>query len=207
MYLVKTPSLIQNILSHHVWHIPTEERCIYLTFDDGPVPNVTPWVLDLLKEYGFKATFFCVGENVAKYPELYQRLQTEGHTIGNHTYNHLNGWTTDRDQYLLNIEKADAVVDSNLFRPPYGKLKPSQVLSLRERKKIVMWDILSGDFDSSISSSQCLDNVISNYEQGSIIVFHDSLKAFDKLRVVLPALFDHMVEHGYRSCNLDFLKN
>jgi peptidoglycan/xylan/chitin deacetylase (PgdA/CDA1 family) len=205
MYLVKTPSLIKTIFSDRVWDLPCGDSGVYLTFDDGPIPDVTPWVLDLLASYNFKATFFCVGENVSKYPEIYERIIAEGHTVGNHTYNHLNGWLTSQEDYLENIRMADELIDSSLFRPPYGKMRPSQSMSLKDSKKIIMWDILSGDFDANISAEVCLDNVIQNYKPGSIIVFHDNIKSWDKLVKVLPALFDHMIACGYTSHSLSYL--
>ncbi len=199
MYLVKTPSIVKNLFSDHVWDIPTDEQCVYLTFDDGPIPEVTPWVLDLLEEYGFKGTFFCVGENIQKNPDIYQRILDEGHSIGNHTYNHLNGWVTDKSDYLDNIQKWDDIAESNLFRPPYGKLKPMQAVAIKQEKTIVMWDILSGDFDATITAEQCLNNVISNFKEGSIIVFHDNVKSFDKLKVVLPAFCELLAARGWHS--------
>jgi peptidoglycan-N-acetylglucosamine deacetylase len=202
MYLVKTPTIIKNIFSEHIWDIATEEQCVYLTFDDGPIPEVTPWVLDLLAKYDFKATFFCVGENIAKYPEIYQRILSEGHTIGNHTYNHVNGWTTNSDDYIENVALCDQMTETTLFRPPYGKLRPSQAASIKQNKRIVMWDILSGDFDPSITADQCLENVTSNYAAGSIIVFHDNVKSFDKLKDVLPILFEEWQSKGWKSCTI-----
>lgn len=203
MYLVKTPQVVQSIFSDFVWSIPTERKEIFLTFDDGPIPEVTPWVLDLLAEFDFKATFFCVGDNVRKYPQIYDRILDEGHGVGNHTYHHLNGWTTDQDTYLENVKKCDGMVSSDLFRPPYGKLRRSQSQVLKLIKTVVMWDVLSGDFDTSISNEKCLSNVMDNYSKGSIIVFHDSLKAEEKLRYVLPKFLEHLSGNGYVSKSLE----
>ena len=197
MYLVKTPPIIKTIFSEYIWSVPTEKKEIFLTFDDGPVPNVTPFVLDVLADFNAKATFFCVGENVNKHPKLYKRILIEGHTTGNHTYNHLNGWLTDKEKYLSNVATCDTVVSSPLFRPPYGKMRPGQSFTLREDKTIIMWDILSGDFDSSISAEKCLENVLTNYEPGSIIVFHDSLKSNEKLQYVLPKVMAELQNNGY----------
>jgi peptidoglycan-N-acetylglucosamine deacetylase len=203
MYLVKTPQVVQSLFSDFVWSIPTERKEIFLTFDDGPIPEVTPWVLDVLNDYGFKATFFCVGDNIRKFPEIYDRILDEGHAVGNHTFNHLNGWTTDQETYLENVKKCDGMVSSDLFRPPYGKLRRSQSQVLKLIKTVVMWDVLSGDFDTSISNEKCLSNVMDNYSKGSIIVFHDSLKAEDKLRYVLPKFLEHLSANGFISKSLE----
>lgn len=204
MYLVKTPPLIKSIFGEFIWDIDTDEKEVFLTFDDGPIPVVTPWVLDVLKEYGFKASFFCVGENVQKYPEIYNRILEEGHTVGNHTFNHLNGWLEENEEYLDNIKKCDHIFETHFFRPPYGKIKKSQFMSLNLSKSVVMWDILSGDFDQTITEDKCLNNVINHYRPGSIIVFHDSLKAEDKLTYVLPKVLEHLASNGYKSESLDY---
>lgn len=195
MYIVKTPLFAQWLFKKLVWRIAGTKK-VYLTFDDGPVPEATPWVLDVLKEAGIKATFFCVGENVDKYPDIYQRILDEGHAIGNHTYNHFNAWKTDRESYLSNVEKASQVIDSKLFRPPYGKLSPALSKKLEEDYDIIMWDILSGDFDSNITAEKCLANVRKNAKEGSIIVFHDSVKAIDKLKYVLPEVIAFFKEQN-----------
>jgi peptidoglycan/xylan/chitin deacetylase (PgdA/CDA1 family) len=198
VYLIKTPQFIQNLFPSFTWRIPTTEKVLYLTFDDGPIPEVTPWVLDQLNQYGAKATFFCVGENIYKHPDVFERVKEEGHALGNHTYNHLNGWTTDNLPYYHNIRKCARKVDSDLFRPPYGKLKPRQVQFLSRHYRIVMWDILSGDFDPDISADQCFNNVAINAGPGSIVVFHDSIKALSKLKSVLPKTLEHFSKLGYR---------
>ncbi|MBC7884270.1 MAG: polysaccharide deacetylase family protein [Saprospiraceae bacterium] len=205
MYLVKTPPLIKTIFSDLVWNISTGDKEIYLTFDDGPIPELTPWVLDILAKYNFKATFFCVGENVKNHQDLYARILAEGHTTGNHTFNHLNGWHTENEEYIENIAKCDIFVESNLFRPPYGKLKPGQSAAIKGEKTIVMWDVLSGDFDLNISKEKCLQNVIGNYKPGSIIVFHDNIKAEEKLKYVLPLFLDHLSENGFTAKNMECL--
>lgn len=197
MYLVKTPRLIQALMPAYTWRIPAAEKVLYLTFDDGPIPEVTPWVLDTLAAYQAKATFFCVGENVQRHPALFQRLQREGHSVGNHTYNHLNGWDTDNFEYFNNIRQCARVVPSPLFRPPYGRITPAQRQFLERHYRIVMWDVLSGDFDPNISNEQCLHNVLHNARRGSIVVLHDSLKAEHKLRYVLPRILDHFARRGY----------
>lgn len=205
MYLVKTPPFIKTLFSDFIWHVETEDKEVFLTFDDGPIPELTPWVLDVLKEFDFKATFFCVGDNVRKYPEIFERLIDEGHSIGNHTYNHLNGWLTDQESYIKNIQKCDQVMETDLFRPPYGKMRLSQSSIIKTEKTIVMWDILSGDFDQNITKEKCLNNVIENYVAGSIIVFHDNIKAEVNLRYVLPKFLEHLSEHGFKAQNLDAL--
>ncbi|MCZ2101586.1 MAG: polysaccharide deacetylase family protein [Chitinophagales bacterium] len=204
MYLVKTPPLIKTIFNDFLWEVETQENEVFLTFDDGPIPEVTPWVLDQLNTYGFKATFFCVGENVVRYPDIYQRIIDEGHTVGNHTYNHLNGWLTDNETYLDNIKKCDPIFETHFFRPPYGKIKKAQLSVLRLMKSVVMWDILSGDFDQEITKEKCLSNVINQYKPGSIIVFHDSIKAQEKLTYVLPRVLKHLADNGFCSESLDY---
>jgi len=198
MYLVKTPAFIQNLFPNFTWRIPTQEKVLYLTFDDGPIPEVTPWVLEQLAAYNAKATFFCVGDNVKKYPTIFRQLTEDGHSVGNHTFNHLNGWATDKMDYFHNIRHCAKLVDSDLFRPPYGRLKPRQAQFLQRHYRIVMWDILSGDFDPNISEEQCYDNIVKKAEAGSIVVLHDSLKAEEKLRAVLPRILAYYQAQGFR---------
>jgi peptidoglycan/xylan/chitin deacetylase (PgdA/CDA1 family) len=205
MYLVKTPPIIKTLFSDFIWNIDTEEKEVFITFDDGPIPELTPWVLDVLSEYGFKASFFCVGDNVRKYPEIYHRILAEGHTVGNHTYNHLNGWLTDQNSYIENIKKCDRLVQTDFFRPPYGKMRRGQSAVIKTEKTIVMWDVLSGDFDQTITKEKCLSNVVDNYGPGSIIVFHDNVKAESNLKYTLPRFLQHLDDHGYTSLSLDAL--
>lgn len=179
-----------------------DEPKLYLTFDDGPVPEITPWVLDVLKQYRVTATFFCVGDNVGKHPQIYKRIIDEGHHVGNHTFNHLNGWNTDTAIYMANINKCAEVLNSSLFRPPYGKLKPSQVKRLKKQYKIIMWDVLSGDYDKETAPEQCLENVITGMRNGSIIVFHDSKRAFRNLQHALPKAIEFAQDNGYEFANL-----
>lgn len=197
MYLVKTPKFIQNLFPNFTWSIPTANQEIFLTFDDGPIPEVTPWVLEQLAQYNAKATFFCVGDNVQKNPEVFQQVLDAGHTVGNHTYNHLNGWASDNLPYFHNIRKCANLVNSDLFRPPYGRLKPGQAQFLQRHYRIVMWDVLSGDFDPNISKEQCLNNITDKAKAGSIIVLHDSIKAKEKLYYVLPKVLKHFSSLGY----------
>lgn len=198
MYLVKSPFFLKKYYSNFVWKIPTAEKIIYLTFDDGPTPEITEWTLTTLKKFNAKATFFCIGANVVKYPEIFQKIINQGHAIGNHTHHHLNGWHTDKDAYFRNIKKCEEVVKSNLFRPPYGRIKKSQYELIKEDYKVIMWDVLSGDFDSKTSPEKCLSNVINKTTEGSVVVFHDSLKAADNLKFTLPKVLAHFAEQGYR---------
>lgn len=183
------------MLPKMIWRY-TQGQKVYLTFDDGPVPEVTPYVLDTLREAGVKATFFCVGENVEKHPDIYQRILAEGHAVGNHTYNHLNGWKTDHDTYIANVKKADQLIESPLFRPPYGKLKPSQSKAVRESHKVIMWDVLTKDYDASMTPASCMEIVRKHTTPGSIIVCHDSHKAYPRLKDLLPLILDYFVEQG-----------
>ena len=197
MYFVRTPRILQKMCHRLTWRMPTEARKLYLTFDDGPIPEVTPWVLEQLAAYDARATFFCVGENVIRHGDILEQVVASGHSIGNHTHRHLNGLKTGSMAYFRDVAQCADVLDSNLFRPPYGKLRPSQMRHLQERYRIVMWDVLSGDFDRSITSRQCLANVVDNVQPGSIVVLHDSLKAEPHLRYILPRILDHFAEKGY----------
>lgn len=198
MYLIKTPELIQNLFPSFTWRIPTQEKKIFLTFDDGPIPEVTPWVMHQLKAYDAKATFFCVGENVQRNPGIFLKLRKGGHTVASHTNNHLSGWSTDNIPYFHNVRRGATLVKSPIFRPPYGRIRPSQIPFLMRHYHIIMWDVLSGDFDPKISVQQCMANVVDNTEPGSIVVFHDSLKAKDKLEFVLPRILEHFSSLGYQ---------
>jgi len=195
MYTVRTPKFAQFLFSRFIWRLIDTET-VYLTFDDGPIPEATPWVLDQLKAYDAKATFFCVGENVKNHPNIYQRILAEGHTVGNHTYNHLNAWKSKKHNYISNVDQASDLISSKLFRPPYGKLTPSLSKRISKNYDIIMWDVLSGDFDSNITAEKCLSNVKKNAREGSIIVFHDSIKAIEKLKVVLPQALAYFKEKG-----------
>lgn len=197
MYLVRTPEIIQNLFPNFVWRIPTTDKRIYLTFDDGPIPEVTPWVMDHLNNFNAKATFFCVGENVQKHPGIFLKLRKNGHSLASHTNNHISGWSTENIPYFHNVRRGATLVKSPIFRPPYGRIKPSQMPFLMRHYHIVMWDVLSGDFDPKISEDQCLDNVLENTRPGSIIVFHDSLKSQKKLEFVLPQVLAYFTKQGY----------
>ncbi|WP_298508507.1 polysaccharide deacetylase family protein [uncultured Kordia sp.] len=207
-YTAKTPKLVKWLFPSLVWEFSVSKKQLFLTFDDGPIPEVTPWVLEQLAQYNAKATFFCIGDNVLKHPTIFKQLIKEGHAIGNHTQHHTNGWKTSKASYIADTIHAKNTIEdttgtttettSLLFRPPYGKLTPQ--LSIRLKKlgyTIIMWDVLSGDFDKSLSPEKCLKNVLENAETGSIIVFHDSLKAFEKLKYTLPKVLKHFHELGY----------
>lgn len=197
MYLIHTPYFIQSLFPSFTWKIPTNDKKIFLTFDDGPIPRVTPFILELLSEYDAKATFFCVGDNVRKYPEIFQQVRQAGHVVGNHTFNHVNGWASENIPYFHNVRHCARIVESDLFRPPYGKLKPRQTQFLSRHYRIVMWDVLSGDFDQSITPEQCYENVIQHAREGSIVVFHDSIKAWENLSYTLPRILKHFTRLGY----------
>lgn len=179
------------------WQIKTDEKVIYLTFDDGPHETATSFVLNILKKHNAKATFFCIGKNVQLHPEIYERIINEGHSVGNHTFNHLNGWKVNDENYLSDIKNASAVIQSKLFRPPYGRIKKSQVKILQPNYNIIMWSVLSGDFDVNLSLQKCLNNVIKNTAKGSIVVFHDSAKAMERLAFALPKTLEYFSEKGY----------
>jgi len=200
MYLIKSPLLLKWYYPSLLWNKSRTEKVIYLTFDDGPIPNVTDFVLKTLKVFNAKATFFCIGDNIVKHPEVFERVKNDGHAIGNHTFNHLKGWKTDDETYLQNTLKCQELTQTDLFRPPYGRIKKSQIANLKSQiseLNIVMWDVLSGDFDTKLSPEKCYQNVIKHTENGSIIVFHDSLKAFDRLSYTLPKVLAYFTEKGF----------
>ncbi len=204
MYFVKTPWLLKKIYPSYTWHIPTKDKILYLTFDDGPHETATPFVLDELKKHNAFATFFCIGKNVINHPSIYRRITEEGHAIGNHTQNHLNGWKTKDDVYINDIIEASQHVSSRLFRPPYGKIKKFQAKILQQQDNpiqrlfsIIMWDVLSGDFDVNLSPQQCLQNVTQQAESGSLIVFHDSTKAWSRMSYALPRVLDYFAQQGF----------
>lgn len=205
-YWIKTSRLVKWLFPKYIWSIPAHDKMVYLTFDDGPMPEITLWVLDQLDAYQVKATFFCIGDNVRKHPEIYEEVIRRGHAIGNHTHNHLNGWKTSTATYIENALKweSHAISDAKLFRPPYGKIKRSQAQKLMQKGyKIIMWDVLSADFDASISPEKCLSNVVNHLESGSIVVFHDSLKAFKNIQYALPKTLQFLKENGFVGVRID----
>ncbi len=198
MYLVNSPYLLRKFFSRNIiWNIPTQEKVIYLTFDDGPIAEITPLILKTLKEFNAKATFFCVGENVKKELAIFDEIIKENHSVGNHTFNHLNGWKTKTKHYVDNVFECEKFFKTSLFRPPYGKLKLSQFLRLKKNFKIVFWSVLSGDFDQNTSKEKCLKNAIDNTTNGTVIVFHDNLKAKTNLYYALPKYLEHFSLQGY----------
>jgi len=217
MYLIKSPLLLKWYYPSLLWNKSRTEKVIYLTFDDGPIPNVTDFVLKTLKAFNAKATFFCIGDNIVKHPEVYAHVINDGHAVGNHTFNHLKGWKTDDETYIENTLMCQQLTRTNLFRPPYGRIKKSQIRSLKslvlDRSEsrlstsstglqIVMWDVLSGDFDINLSPEKCYQNVIKHTENGSIVVFHDSLKAFDRLEYTLPRALKYFSDKGFTFSSL-----
>ena len=200
LYFVKTPKWLKKLFPVRVWEMDKSEKKIFLTFDDGPHPQYTPFVLDELKKYNAKATFFCIGNNVLKYPEVYNRIIGEGHQVGNHTFNHLNGKNTDDKTYVEDVFQASKYIDSNLFRPPYGRLKSFQaklLTGLSKPYKIIMWTVLSGDFDIKITAQRCTENVLFKTGNGSIVVFHDSEKAAERMTIALPAMLKSFSAKGF----------
>lgn len=209
-YFIKTPWMVRRFFSSYTWRIPTTEKAVYLSFDDGPHPIITPWVLDQLKHYQARASFFCVGNNVEQYPQIYQSILEQGHAVGNHTYHHMNGWKVSVSDYLEDIARAATLIKSDLFRPPYGRIRSKQAEQIKTvigaNAQIIMWDVLSADFDRTISKEACLDNVLSHLEAGSIIVFHDSEKAFPHLEYVLPKVLAHLQQEGYICRKLEYIR-
>ncbi|HEV8284591.1 MAG TPA: polysaccharide deacetylase family protein [Chitinophagaceae bacterium] len=207
-YFVKTPWWIKRIFPFYTWSIPTKEKVLYLTFDDGPHSEITPFVLKELKRYDALATFFCIGKNVLAWPDIYKQILNEGHAVGNHTQNHLNGWKTSNDVYMKDITEAANYIDSNLFRPPYGKITLFQAKNLSaamkgRKARVIMWDVLSADFDEGVTAEQSLQYVVFRSSPGSIIVFHDSEKAFQKLSYVLPKALHHFTQQGFKFLSLE----
>ena len=197
-YAVKTPKLLTYLFSSFIWKIPNDNKTVYLTFDDGPTEKVTRKILEVLKNEKVKASFFCVGKNVEKYPDLFACIKAEGHAVGNHTNTHLNGWKTNKKQYLEDVEEADKLIKSNLFRPPYGKLNWRSKRDLQRKYKIVMWDVAGGDFDQYLSIKDVVKNIINNVNPGSIVVLHDNQKFMAKTVEALPVIIKELKAKKYR---------
>lgn len=215
MIIFRTPAFLRFFFSNLLWRVPTEAKEIYLTFDDGPVPGPTEFVLDQLNRFNAKATFFCIGDNIRKHPAIFSRIVNEGHTIGNHTFHHLKGWGTSTEKYVANVELCDAEIGrqhtekvaqsvtdyqlptTNLFRPPYGRIRSKQIHALEPKYRIVMWDVLTSDYNQSLSPENCLRGSLRATRPGSIVVFHDSLKAEKNLRYVLPRFLEQKTQEGF----------
>jgi len=198
MHKAALPYLIRLFSSSFLtWKVKDNEKKIYLTFDDGPSPDVTDKILEILKKYDIKATFFCVGAKAHNFPVLFLQIKNDGHQTGNHTFSHLNGWKTCTKEYIADTLKAGNIIISNLFRPPYGKITPLQIFKLQKQFKIVMWSVLSGDFDKNITREKCLENVVRHSKPGSIVLFHDSEKSAEKCIYALPRFIEHFLEKGF----------
>lgn len=214
LYFNHSGWLFSRFFSGAEWRLKNkgETKTVYLTFDDGPVPQATPYVLDVLKEFGIKATFFCVGSNIQKNPDLYKRILAEGHRTANHTYNHLNGWTHADDYYLANIMACEAMMEKleediimpaewrteRLIRPPYGKIKTAQCDYLKTIYRVIMWDVITGDFDKERGAVKCLHTAIDDTRDGSIVIFHDSVKSIDNLTYALPLYLEQCLKNGFQ---------
>lgn len=218
-FLHKIPWIMTKIYPDYLWKVNTDKKVIYLTFDDGPIPEITEFVLDTLKKYQAKATFFCIGDNIRKHPHIFENILAGGHQVGNHTFNHLNGWKTETNEYVENVENGQQIMtiqrftdiqrtngqstihnpQSHLFRPPYGRITHSQAKILQNLGyKIIMWDVLSGDFSPEISPEKCLQKTIQSTESGSIVVFHDSIKASKNMIYALPKFLEHFIERNFK---------
>lgn len=198
MLIARPPYLLKRFFPSLLWRVKTEVKEVFLTFDDGPIPRVTPWVLDVLDNYKIKATFFCVGDNVEKYPEVYRQITERGHVIGNHTFNHLRFFKEDTETYIANIEKGATVINSKFFRPPHGHINGRLVKWLKQRYKVVMWDLLTADYDNARNGVQCFNTVKRNVRPGSIIVFHDSLKAEKNMVEALPLTIEYLQKNNWK---------
>ncbi|OYT10902.1 MAG: polysaccharide deacetylase family protein [Bacteroidetes bacterium 4572_112] len=199
MYLVKPPHIIRKLSEKYIhWQVKTNEKVLYFTFDDGPIPELTPKALKILDKYNAKATFFMVADNVRKHPDVYQQVMDAGHAIGNHSYNHVKGWKLSNEEYYSNIAKASDLLNTKLFRPPYGQISPSQAKHLAKDYNIIMWSVLSGDYDKNTSPEQCFNNILRKAKNGSIIVMHDNLKAEENMLFALEESLKHFSQLGYR---------
>ncbi len=200
-YLIKTPWWLKKLYTECLWDVAkTEAKELYLTFDDGPHPTITPFLLAILEKYNAKATFFCIGDNVAKYPAIYEEVVAAGHAVGNHTYHHINGWKCSDNEYVSDIDKAATIIDSSLFRPPYGRVSRNQIKLLKQKDpsyKIVMWNILAGDWDSGIKPEKCYERIKNRISNNDIIVFHDSDKAWDRMNYAVTHLLEDFSNKGY----------
>ena len=200
--MLQVPEILKSVIKNVVWRINPAEKVIYLTFDDGPNSRVTPLVLDILDRFEVKATFFCVGENVSRFPDVFDEVKRRGHTVGNHTFNHLKSFEYSTDDYVRNVKKASEFIDSRLFRPPHGQIKPSQIKALKDDYRIIMWDFITYDYDKRIEPEKIIAEVKKRSRNGSIVVFHDSLKAEKNVLQVLPEALRFWKENGYKVCHI-----
>lgn len=198
MFIEQPPAWFRRLMyTDSFWRIPSQPKCVYLTFDDGPTPEVTPWVLDVLKKYGVRATFFCVGDNVARYRPLFEQIKAEGHHVGNHTMNHIVALKYGKKAYLANVEKANMLIQSQLFRPPHGWLRWGQARLLQKKYRIIMWDIVTRDYSSRLNAEEVYQNVVRKTRNGSIITFHDTTKSWHNIQEALPRSIEWLLEQGY----------
>ena len=197
MFIEQVPTFFRNLYTKALWRMDPNDRSVYLTFDDGPIPVITPWVVELLERYGIKATFFMVGDNVHKFPQEFMQVVEAGHRVGNHTYNHVKGLFTSTKDYIDNVDQADAFIHSNLFRPPHGFLRNAQYRELSKRYQFVMWDLVTRDYSFRLYGEDVLANVKKYTRPGSIITFHDSMRSGSNLRYALPRAIDWLLEQGY----------
>lgn len=196
MINLSPPRFFQRFFPNFIWNFPDEKEGVFLTFDDGPTQEITPWVLEQLRKYNAKATFFCLAKNVEMNPDIYEQILADGHSVGNHSYSHIKGWHTDTSQYIQDIIYANSFIKSNLFRPPYGRVSPRQILLLRHRYRIIMWDVLSMDYSKRVSPRKVVKYVMKNIHPGAIVVFHDSVKAQRNLKYALPRVLEGISDKG-----------
>lgn len=197
MFIEQPPAIVRAIYPKATWRMAPTDKAVYLTFDDGPIPEITPWVLDLLDKYGIKACFFMVGDNVRKHPDIFEMVKSRGHLVGNHTFNHIRGFEYKGKSYLMNIEKANELIQSPYFRPPHGQLRRNQSLVLHRKYRVIMWDLVTRDYSKKLNGKQVFQKVKKYVRNGSIIVFHDSLKAEKNMKYALPRSIEYLLEQGY----------
>ncbi len=202
MFKYTIPQLLQWMLPSITWKVKTPDKAVYLTFDDGPHPEITHWVLGELSKFKAKATFFCVGENVVKYPDVIKKIMEHGHAVGNHSFNHLKGWKTHNEVYFDNIEQCAQVLPSKLFRPPYGRITLSQWFHLKKKYSVIMWSLLTRDYDTNLETDKAVKKIIKYISKGSVIVFHDSIKAEKNLKILLPQVLIYLNNNGYEMKSL-----